>query len=381
MKASDKPEISKKWWKSEKPDDIKGVDLEKALGAAESALDVVEKKEDADTIKAALGALSNLSAAVDKTIKKECDKKKHKDLIIVLEKFDDLIDDETKELEKSQDSAEDGDGQEDEDEEARGVLKPEYLERMIKKLRSGEQLQFCFGLNRSAPEQSRLVLCNKRKAERLHKMLKQTGDFSNRLMTYGEAAGDGKLLQFTLSDDAKEPSQIVKLTKLYLKAHRELKFRKLRVIAGGQTFEEDMPDEAEGLGGAGAGDLQARQRSAASAGLTWRKARESISQQIAQIQKELNAFDDPTASSVNDGLSSFLDKYPDPDFNALVQSSDQASFSNGLEKTRQRLKEWQGLVGQGGALSTIDQNPFVRTNIVSTVNSAVSSINSELKLA
>ena len=211
-------------------------DCEKALGDC-------KKGDDAEAIEAALTSLSDLGDAVDKTIKKECDKKKHKDLITVLEKYEDLIADQTKELEKTQeDLANASKGEEEEDDE-KGVLKPEYLERMIKLLRGGQTVQFCFGLNKQAPEESRLVLCNKRKPERLYKTLKQTGDFSNRLLTYGTAIGDGKMLQFNLSDDAKEPSQIAKLAKVYLKSHRELKFKKLRVIAGGETFDEDMPDE------------------------------------------------------------------------------------------------------------------------------------------
>ena len=84
---------------------------------------------------------------------------------------------------------------------------------MIKKVRSGAELNFCLGLDKHSPENSRLLLCNKRDPERLHKMLRQSGDFSNRLMTYGTALGDGKVLQFKLSDDAKEPSQIAKVCK------------------------------------------------------------------------------------------------------------------------------------------------------------------------
>ena len=88
MKASDKPEISKKWWTSEKPDDIKGAELEKALVSAEKALaEEKKKKGDGPAIEAALTALEELESAVDKTIKKECDKKKHKDVITVLDKF------------------------------------------------------------------------------------------------------------------------------------------------------------------------------------------------------------------------------------------------------------------------------------------------------
>src|SRR5207248_6428613 len=118
MKASNKPEISKKWWTSEKPADIKGADLEKALAACEKALAGADKKNcDADTIKAALASLESLSDAVEKTIKKECDKKKHKDLITVLGKFDDLIGDHSEELEKNLSEDEEDDAEKEDEEE------------------------------------------------------------------------------------------------------------------------------------------------------------------------------------------------------------------------------------------------------------------------
>ena len=91
MKASSKPQLSTKWWASQKPAEIKGTDLETALEAAESALAAEKKKSDADSIDAACASLEQLESAVDKTIQKECDKKKHKDLIAALEKFDGLI--------------------------------------------------------------------------------------------------------------------------------------------------------------------------------------------------------------------------------------------------------------------------------------------------
>ena len=95
MKASDKPEISKKWWMKEKPADIKGTDLEKALADCEKALAELQEERGRRHDQGGPGsARSDLSGAVDKTIKKECDKKKHKDLITVLEKYDDLIADE-----------------------------------------------------------------------------------------------------------------------------------------------------------------------------------------------------------------------------------------------------------------------------------------------
>src|SRR5688572_6496464 len=116
MKSSDKPEFSGKWWASAKPSDVKGTDLEKSLKAAEKALADEKKKSDAASIAACLTVLGELSATVDRTIKKELDKKKHKDPIAVLEKFDALIKAETSRLKKAQ--AEIKQGEVDEDDEA-----------------------------------------------------------------------------------------------------------------------------------------------------------------------------------------------------------------------------------------------------------------------
>ena len=68
MKSSDKPEISKKWWTSEKPDDIKGVDLEKSLGKAEKALEDEDKKSDERTIDDCLKALKDLESSYEKVL-------------------------------------------------------------------------------------------------------------------------------------------------------------------------------------------------------------------------------------------------------------------------------------------------------------------------
>jgi hypothetical protein len=217
-------------------------------------------------------------------------------------------------------------------------------------------------------------------------MLKQTGEFATRLLTFGTANGDGKVLQLNLSDDAKEPSQIVKTAKEFFKGHRDLKYRKIRVIAAGQTFEEEMEGEegaptTSSSTSTNTGDLGARLRKAEAAGLAWRKVRDSISAQIAQVQRELNAFDDQDAVSVHDGLTSLIEKLPDPGFDALAQSPDANAFSSNLEKTRVRLREIHGLTGQGGAFATVDGNPFVRTDLVGTVNKALSSIETDLQLA
>jgi hypothetical protein len=266
MKASDKPQFSKKWWTSEKPSDIKGADLEKALQAAEKALADEKKKSDERSIEAAMTALGDLESAVDKIIKKECDKKKHKDLITVLEKFYDLIKAETKRLEEAatRQSAANADGEEQEEDENK-LFDKDYLHKMIKLMKSGgTELRFGFGLNPQTPESSRLVLARKGKPERLFKALKKTGDYSNRLLTYGYALPDpknGKTLVFRLEESAGEPPQIVKLGRRFLRNDNKLYFRKIKVVLpGGQTVEDDELDTEEG-----AEEATAREEAAAAA--------------------------------------------------------------------------------------------------------------------
>jgi hypothetical protein len=252
MKANAKPELSKKWWTSEKPDDVKGAELEKALQAAEKALADEQKKSDAASISTAIEALAGVDSAAEKTIKKELDKKKHKDCIAVLEKYGDLIKNEKMRLEEAQaelkqSGEEDGDEEEESDEK---IFEPDYLHKMMKLLKStGKELNFGFGLDTKNPEASKLVITRKGKPERLFKALKKTGDFSNRLITYGTAMPDpqdGKTLVFKLAESAGEPPQVLKLGRRYLRSDKSLKFRKLKLIMpGGQTFEDNDPDPEE----------------------------------------------------------------------------------------------------------------------------------------
>ena len=64
MKPSDNPKVSKKWWTSEKPADIKGVELEKALASAEKCLEDAKKKVDGAAIEAALSVGEKVSGTV-----------------------------------------------------------------------------------------------------------------------------------------------------------------------------------------------------------------------------------------------------------------------------------------------------------------------------
>jgi hypothetical protein len=254
MKAGDKPQISKKWWTSEKPSDIKGVDLEKALSNAEKALAEAEKKQEPAAIDACLTALKGVETAADKTIKKECDTKKHKDVSSVLAKYAELIKSESSRLEElkkkaAKPAAAKAPG-EDEEEDGK-LFEPDYLYTMLKLLRStGKELNFGFGLDTKNPAGSKLLLARKGKPEKLFKALKQSGNFSNRLICFGTAVPDtqdGKTLVFKLAENAGEPPQIQKLGRQFLRSDKSLKFRKLKLILpGGQTLEDTEPDLEDG---------------------------------------------------------------------------------------------------------------------------------------
>jgi hypothetical protein len=167
----------------------------------------------------------------------------------VLEKFYDLIKDETKRLEtaKAKLKAAGGENGEDEEESDEKIFQPDYLYKMLKILKStGKELNFGFGLDTKNPEGSTLLLTRKGKPDRLFKALKKSGDFSNRLITYGTAlpdSQDGKTLVFKLAESAGEPPQVLKLGRRFLRADKALKFRKLKlVMPGGQTFNDTEPD-------------------------------------------------------------------------------------------------------------------------------------------
>jgi hypothetical protein len=266
MKSSDKPQLVKKWWTSEKPPDVKGTDLEKALAAVEKALADAKTKGDGDSIDTCSAALRDLGGIVDRTIKKELDKKTHKDCIAVLEKYEVLIKAELKRLEddKAELAAEGkkGDGDEDGEEDEGKLFEPEYLYKMIKVLRSsGKELNFGFGLNKESPEASRLLLARKGKPEKLYRALKQTGLFSAKLLMCGHALPDpvnAKVLVFRLKENANEPPQILKAGRRFLRNDKNLRFRKLKLVIGGTTYEDTDPDlEDEGVAASGEGAVAA----------------------------------------------------------------------------------------------------------------------------
>jgi hypothetical protein len=408
MKASDKPEISKKWWTSEKPADVEGKELVKALDAAEKALEAANKKGDEPTIDSCLAALKSLGSAADKTIKKECDKKKHKDVIAVLEKYAGLIKAESSRLEdikkKTAKSAAEANGEEDEEEDEGKLFEPDYLHKMLKLLRStGKELNFGFGLNTKDPAASKLLLTRKGQPERLMKALKKTGDFSNRLIAYGTAIPDpqdGKTLVFKLSESAGEPPQIQKLGRQFLRSDKNLKFRKLRLILpGGQVLEDTEPDteeekgaaqaaaggQAAGTGTAGEAATEAQEnlrKEFKEARKRWVAIRKKADQDIEIVKdgvrdyyltdpvqfpiamKKLKELDE-IMDNLNDDLRDALDAYVSTPLKQQDRLHEMAT------NARQLLDNFTKYVNDSALLTAIDQKEFADVQIKAPMMAAM----------
>ncbi len=293
--------------------------MEKALASAEKALGEEKKKSEPRSIDACLAALADVESAVDKTIKKECDKKKHKDLISVLEKFFPLIKAETSRLDElkkkaAKGSAAEANGEDEEEDEGK-LFEPDYLQKMLKLVRSGKELNFGFGLNTKDPAASKLVLARKGKPDKLFKALKQTGDFSNRLIAFGTAvpdSQDGKTLVFKLAENAGEPPQIQKLGRQFLRADKSLKFRKLKlVLPGGQTLDDNEPDTEED-GAAAAAQAAAGARPAGFIGAAVGKGGKNLREDVKAVQEALNKYGEaklPTDGQYNAQVQKAIEEF------------------------------------------------------------------------
>ena len=395
MRLNSKPELSPKWWSSEKPAEIKGTELEKALQNAERALSDEKKKGDASSIEACLTALESVGKAVEKTIGKECDQKKHKDAISVLKKFDDIIKTETKRLAEVQSKLANEDSDDEEANESK-LFDKDYICKMMQLMRStGRELNFCFGLNTKTPSESQLLLCRKSKPEKLLRVLKKTGEFNNRLLTYGTAlpdSEDGQTLVFRLADSASEPPQIIKLGREFLRSDKNLRFRKLKLVfPGGQTVEDleadnEIPETAAGQSNNAQAqdDLTQELTTAKKLVTAWEETLNKVSDQIEKLREALQVHDDPNLQNLSEGLGNVMNQFPDLDLSRLVdaaQANDRAAYNQTAAQSAKEIREVHELLANGPLLSTIDQNPFVKTNVHTWVKAVLQRISDVLATA
>ena len=362
MKANDKPQISKRWWTSEKPAGVKGVELEKALQQAEKLLAEESANSGKRSIDACAAALEEVRIAADKTVKKELDKQKHKDVIAVLEKYAALIKAEIARLsdaKKKLGEGQNSEGEDDEDVDENKLFEKDYVYKMMKLMKSaGKELKFGFGLNTSAPEASKLLLTRKGKPEQLFKILKQSGQFSNRVLTYGTAVADpedGKTL----------------------------------VLPGGRTVQDNESDTEDGKAAATSSDDSRVDLSRELANIqnliaAWQQALREVTAQIDKLRKALDVQSDPALRSVGDGLGELVSQFPDLDLSKLVdaaKSNNRSAYEQTLAQTGREIQEVQKMLADGPLLATIDENPFVKTSVHATVNVALQRIAKQLNLS
>ena len=119
---------------------------------------------------------------------------------------------------------------------------------------------------------------------------------------------------------------------------------------------------------------------AAAAATIWSRTSQSAADQIAQLRRELNAFDDADVVSVRDRLATLLDRYPKLDFDSLAKATDAAAFDRSFAAAKAGITQWRQMLERDPALKAIDENPFVDLDIVATYNDALSRIAGELKV-
>ena len=251
VKTSSKPQFTKKWWLSARPTEIKGGDLEKALHRAEQALAAETKHGDPKAIDLCMKAVKGVAVAAVKSIK-ECDRKKHKDVIATLKKFDPLVKAEIQRLEEAKSKATTKKGSEEEEPQGDGLLDPKYLEKCIRLLRK-RRLYFALCMP-SNVEAAKFVFARKKSPKflfttlnKLSKKLK-LGLPKNR-MTFGIAGPDKEdkaTLVLQLDDEAKQPMGLIKRGKKFLKQNKDQfrPFRNIKLVVNGKVVE-DIPDSEE----------------------------------------------------------------------------------------------------------------------------------------
>ncbi|MGL4512190.1 MAG: hypothetical protein ACRCT8_03810 [Lacipirellulaceae bacterium] len=274
--ATLKIDLSAKSWEKAKPGDVKGDKLSSALKSAEKALADEKKNGDAPSIEACLAAIQATSSAVDDAIKKECDAKKHKDLITALKKLQSDCESEVKRLKSDHEKAKkDEEGDEDEDDENCSddeLLSPKQFKVCIKKAKlkgnAQDGVSFCLGVHKKA-EECKLVFMKKKgfakqTFKRLYGIAKDNPSLGLQRpkMTYGSAfrdpvERDTLVLQITDGAPTEIPGMARKLEKWRKKFKQDLlpfKEISLRAPSGEPLAMTPDPDEEEeGLLGAADG--------------------------------------------------------------------------------------------------------------------------------
>ena len=245
-------ELKKKWWVANRPSNVKGLELEKALGVVEQA--------HADKLPEALSALS---AAIGKACA-ELDKKTHKDLLKKLAALEVIASDEAKKLStaaakvksaaaiaaKAETKAALRSETSEDDEPSEDRLFDPELHRSTLKRALRQAVVFAFAVG-SKPENRVLALGARGNPTTFARLTKAKGGGVK--VCYGRAqAGEGESNKLVLTLDSPAVPGTVKALRAYLKEHKITLFRKIAVVVNGEEeesegWDDEAPDEEAAL--------------------------------------------------------------------------------------------------------------------------------------
>ena len=267
------------------------------------------------------------------------------------------------------------------------LFQKEHMHKMIKQLRStGKQLKFAFGINSQSPESSVLLLSRKGTPDKLYRELRGTGQFSNRQMMCGVASSSPSqvdVLQFHLSASDTEPPQVLKVGRAFLRSDKKLKFRKLQIVLpDGKTLEDVEPEDgAASTEGLGTRRLDRELAAARKMSAAWNKALEVVAGQIEKIREAIAAENDPSLAGISERLAEVVSEFPDLDLSKLIedaQANDREAYDQTLTQTAEEVREVYRMLSEGPVLSTIDENPYVKTNVHPTVKIVLQRVKAKL---
>lgn len=230
-----KVELTRKWWIANRPDGMKGPELEKALAAVE------QSKEESRA-----AALAAVPGAIDKVIK-GLDKKAQKDLLKSLDTLGALAEAEAKAAQaeaKARAAAAKAKPpapvEEQEETPVDKLFDPALLRAMLKRaIRT--PLVFAFAIG-SKPEQCALTL-NVRGNPRTMLRLAREHSGSPRGCCGHAQAAENDPTTLTLSLDGPLVSGLARTLRRYFQAQKITVFRKIRVLVDGEEAESDTGDE------------------------------------------------------------------------------------------------------------------------------------------
>ena len=147
------------------------------------------------------------------------------------------------------------------------------------------------------------------------------------------------------------------------------------VAVGGDIHEDDEVNEDD--------DLTDELADAERFVVLWDEALDDVAGQIERLRTAMEGETDYGTRAVYNGLAQVMDKFPDLDLKYLVadaKAEDQEAYEKTLGKTAREIRQTRELLSNGPLLSTIDENPFVKTTVHATINKVLNEIVDELDI-